>query len=80
MSLDLSLILSAILFVLYFTLLTGEGGQTLGKKVLGIRVLAADGSDIGFGRALLRTLGYFISVFFFTFLVEWLVGFECQTC
>ena len=66
--LDVGMGLSAVLFMLYFTLLTGEGGQTLGKMLLGIRVQSMDGSSVGYGRAFLRTLGYFVSIFFMTFL------------
>ena len=59
---------STILFLLYFTLFTGEAGQTLGKMLLGIRVQRTDGSPVGYGRAFLRTLGYAVSAFFMTFL------------
>ena len=67
-SYDIAAILSMLLFVLYFTLLTGDGGQTLGKMVLSIRVERTDGLDMDYRRAFLRTLGYFISFFFMTFL------------
>ncbi|MDF1526336.1 MAG: RDD family protein [bacterium] len=66
--LDIALFLSTVLFLLYFTLLTGEGGQTLGKMLMGIRVQLTDGSPVGYRRAFLRTLGYTVSVFFMTFL------------
>ena len=66
--LNIALGFSSVLFILYFTLFTGEGGQTLGKMLLGIRVQDLDGSTIGFGRAFLRSMGYFVSVFFMTFL------------
>jgi len=66
--LDVAIVLSSVLFILYFTLLTGEGGQTLGKMLLGIKVLGSNGAPIGYGRAFLRAMGYFISVFFMTFL------------
>ncbi|UCF87994.1 MAG: RDD family protein, partial [bacterium] len=59
---------SAALFILYFTLLTGEGGQTLGKMLLGIRVVAENGSRVGYGRSLLRAIAYIVSFFFGTFL------------
>jgi len=62
-------VLSTILFVLYFTLLTGDGGgQTLGKMLVGIKVQKVDGTPVLFGTALVRTLGYFVSFFFMTFL------------
>jgi uncharacterized RDD family membrane protein YckC len=66
--LNLAAGLSAALFIIYFTLLTGEGGQTLGKMLLGIKVQCADGSTVGYGRALIRTLGYIVSIFFGSFL------------
>ena len=59
---------STLLFLLYFTLFTGDGGQTLGKMFLGIRVQRMDGSPVGYRCALLRTIGYIVSVFFGTFL------------
>lgn len=68
MNLDAGMLLSAMLFLLYFTLFTGEGGQTLGKKVLGIKVVRTDGSPITYSRSLLRACGYGVSTFFFTFL------------
>ncbi len=60
--------LSAGLFIIYFTVMTGEGGQTLGKMLLGIKVQGSDGSPVGYGRALIRTIGYIVSFFFMTFL------------
>ncbi len=59
---------STLLFILYFTLMTGEGGQTLGKMILGIRVQRTDGSAVRYLRALVRTLSYIVSFFFTTFL------------
>ncbi len=66
--LDIAMGLSLVLFLLYFTLLTGEGGQTLGKMLLGIRVQGIDGSTVGYGRSFIRALGYIVSIFFMTFL------------
>jgi uncharacterized RDD family membrane protein YckC len=63
-----ALFFSTLLFILYFTLFTGDGGQTLGKMFLGIRVQRMDGSPVGYRCALLRTIGYIVSVFFGTFL------------
>lgn len=46
----------------YFAILTGLGGQTLGKMALGIRVVNMDSEPPGFGRALLReTIGRILS-------------------
>jgi uncharacterized RDD family membrane protein YckC len=48
---------SAILLpVLYYTLTEGGCGQTLGKALFGIVVVAADGRPIGYGRAFARLL------------------------
>ena len=66
--LNLAMGLSTTLFLLYFTLFTGDGGQTLGKMAVGVRVRRLDGSPMTHGRAFLRTLGYFVSFFFGTFL------------
>lgn len=36
-------------------------GQTVGKRLFGLRVVAVDGGRVGFARALLRLAGYFLS-------------------
>ena len=47
----------------YFTFFEGGGsGQTVGKRVMGIRVIDfASGGSIGYGRALLRWIGRIVS-------------------
>ena len=65
LSVDLAMGLSAVLFFLYFTLLTAEGGQTLGKRVIGIRVVRTDGTNLSYTRAFARSFSYIISSFFF---------------
>jgi len=57
----------------YYTWFHGTTGQTLGKRIFGIRVLKTDGSPAGFGTAFLRWVGYLISgiPFFLGFL--WVV-------
>ncbi len=51
------LILNFVLFFGYYIVLEGiGGGQTIGKRALGIRVVAADGSHCGWGRSILRNL------------------------
>lgn len=45
----------------YFTLFTGWDGQTPGKRLLGLRVVRITGDPVGYGRALLRYIGYFLS-------------------
>jgi uncharacterized RDD family membrane protein YckC/tetratricopeptide (TPR) repeat protein len=54
------LMLGALLgvFILYHVLQLGLWGQTLGKKLVGIRVVTVDGRPPGFARALLRMLAF----------------------
>ncbi len=40
----------------YYWLCDGIGGRTLGKALLGLRVVGTDGVPIGLGRAAIRTL------------------------
>jgi uncharacterized RDD family membrane protein YckC len=68
-------VLAIVLTVLYYTILTARGA-TIGKKVFGMRVVTADGQNIGFGRSLLRhTVGYFVSGLFFGLGFLW-IGFD----
>src|SRR5262245_43200541 len=47
----------------YTTVLQGVvGGQTIGKMLVNIRVVNVDGSAVSVGAALLRFVGYFISL------------------
>ena len=46
---------------LYAILLHWLGGQTLGKLLVGARVVASDGGPLTLGAAVLRYLGYFVS-------------------
>lgn len=69
-------LLSAIISVLYYSILTARNGATVGKKVFGMRVVTADGQPVGFGRALLRhTVGYLVSSLFFGLGFIW-IGFD----
>jgi len=52
---------AAAIWCLYHPVLTARGGQTVGKMVVGIRVVRMDGSAVGLGRAFLRWLGFFLS-------------------
>ena len=56
-------LLSTLISLAYFTYFEGgPTGQTLGKKALGIRVIDANaGGPIGYGRALIRYFGRWIS-------------------
>ncbi|MGZ4870108.1 MAG: RDD family protein [Halobacteriota archaeon] len=46
-----------VIYFLYFTLLEGHGGQTVGKTAVNIKVVReADGLPIDYGEAAVRTL------------------------
>lgn len=60
----------------YFTLFHGLVGTTLGKGMLGLRVMRRDGSDLGLLPALLRYVVYaFTAKLGYT---AWLIPFESQ--
>jgi uncharacterized RDD family membrane protein YckC len=48
------------IIILYFVV-CWSFGQTAGKWILGLRVIASGGGKVGPGRALLRLLGYLVS-------------------
>lgn len=53
-----------ILFLLastYFIFLHALGGKTIGKMLMGIKLISDEGGDVGVWDAFLRWLGYFIS-------------------
>ncbi len=50
------------MILLYFPILEGRFGQTLGKRLLGIWVLQETGLPIGYKQALLRRLSYYFEI------------------
>lgn len=46
----------------YFIFLTTAGGQTIGKYVMGVRIARVDGRQMNYFKALVRYLGYFVSI------------------
>jgi uncharacterized RDD family membrane protein YckC len=55
-------VLIGVLAMLYFPFFWARGGQTPGMRAAGIRVVNdRDGSRIGWGTALLRLVGYWVS-------------------
>jgi len=59
---------SAILFMIvvaYFICFWGWRGQTPGKMVMRMRIVRFDGTRIGWGGAVMRFLGYIISILLF---------------
>jgi uncharacterized RDD family membrane protein YckC len=49
-------ILEVLLWLIYFTSLEGSSGQTIGKKLMHIRVVKEDGARCDYGSALVRNL------------------------
>jgi len=52
----LASLVAIIIEILYFTLLLGTYGQTVGKKAVHIKVVKEDGTKIGYVDALVRTV------------------------
>lgn len=50
------------IIVLYFPILEGRFGQTVGKRLLGLRVLKENGLPIGYREAFLRRISYYFEV------------------
>lgn len=58
----ISAILMFILGFAYKVCLEGAMGQTLGKKILGLRLITTDGRPMGFGHAVKRNINLFYSL------------------
>jgi uncharacterized RDD family membrane protein YckC len=54
-----------VLFFVYYVVCEGVFGRTLGKRILGLRVVAEDGSPIYLGAAFLRNLLRIVDGLFF---------------
>lgn len=67
-NMDGVMVVMTVISLAYFTILIGDGGQTLGKKLFGVRVVRTDGSNVTYSKAFVRSLGYLLSTFFGTFL------------
>ncbi len=53
---------SVSLYILYFVGSTVLGGQTLGKRIMGIRVLRSDGARVRLKRSVIRYIGTWLSL------------------
>ena len=70
----LGLIVVSIFSLLYFPFFWARGGQTPGMKAAGIRVVNdRDGSRIGWGPALLRLVGWWVSAVVFYLGFIWIL-------
>ena len=56
-------VLSIVLPMAYFVGFWTWRGQTPGKMVFKIKIIQTSGSPIGFGRSILRYIGYYVSAF-----------------
>lgn len=65
-----SLVVSFIYFVLLWV---NYNGQTIGKRIFGIKIIAIDNQPLGYTKAILRWIGYYLSMvpFFLGFL--WII-------
>ena len=61
-----------LLYGLYYALCTGYRGQTVGKYLMRLRVVGKEGQRIGYGRALLRWVLYWVSLLPFWLGVVWI--------
>ena len=62
--LELTILLFTLAFAgIYMMLLHAVGGQTIGKMLVGARVVLVDGDPVPLGASLIRFLGYFLSSF-----------------
>lgn len=70
------IILSAlVLSFVYFIVSWARSGQTIGKALTGIKVVRADGYPLGYGKAVLRYIGYLISAVVLSLGFLW-IGFD----
>lgn len=53
-----------VIDIAYWTIAIGWKGQTVGKLMLGMKVVRADGSRVGYGRAFARFWTYYLCFFF----------------
>ncbi|HVB62436.1 MAG TPA: RDD family protein [Ktedonobacteraceae bacterium] len=63
------LLIVALIPVLYYIVLEATMGGTLGKMLLGIRIVTVDGSHIGWGASIIRNLLRIIDVLPFAYIV-----------
>lgn len=61
-SYEIAGLITTTLWFAYFLIMYVEyGGQTIGKRKVGIRVIMADGSKLTYGNALVRMIGEYVS-------------------
>lgn len=65
-------ILQLLIHPLYHSLLVWKYGATIGKMAMGLRVVTATGDEVGFLRALGRSLAEFLNIF--TFMIGYMIA------
>ena len=70
----LLLLVAPLIIALYLVVFWRLRGQTPGKWLLGIRVVALGGGPVGVGRALARVLGYVLSALPLDLGFLWILG------
>ena len=68
----LIILAAAIVALVYYVGYWSTSGQTLGKTLLGLKVVDQTGSPISTGKAILRYFGYFISAAIFSLGFVWI--------
>lgn len=66
-------IYSFSLIIAYYILLWTFTGQTIGKAIMGIKIVPNQGGKMTLGRSILRYVGYFISAFAFGLGFLWIL-------
>ena len=62
-------VIQFLLWIVYFTYFEGTSGQTIGKKIVKIKVVNEDGSKCEFGAALIRTILRIVDHFPFLYIL-----------
>ena len=70
---NLYLVSVAIGVIYYVGLWTIANGQTLGKMIMGIKIIRTNGRRVNLGTAILRYVGYFISAIIFFLGYLWVI-------
>jgi uncharacterized RDD family membrane protein YckC/uncharacterized membrane protein len=68
---NLFIVLGLLVSVAYYVGFWAKSGQTIGKSVLGIKVISADGAAVSWRQAFLRYLGYIVSGLIFSIGFLW---------
>jgi uncharacterized RDD family membrane protein YckC len=69
----LTILSGVVISVIYYCSAWARSGQTLGKSVVGNKVVSADGGEITWGSALVRYIGYIVNTLLLSIGFLWLV-------